>query len=267
LARSLHADEIVIAADDRRGNLPVQELLDARLAGIDVIELSEFLERETGKIRVDLLKPSCLVFAQGFRTDRVRRNIKRMFDVLASAALLLVAAPLMLVVALAVKCDEGWRAPLLYRQTRVGRGGAAFDVLKFRSMTVDAEADGKARWASENDSRITRVGRILRKYRLDELPQFFNVLRGDMSLVGPRPERPCFVSDLQKSIPFYTVRHTVKPGLTGWAQLRYSYGATEVDALQKLQYELYYVKNHSLLLDILILLQTVEVILWGKGAR
>ncbi len=267
LASDRHADEIVIAADDRRGNLPVRDLLNARLAGIDVIELSDFLERETGKIRVDLLKPGWLVFAQGFRTDRVRRNVKRAFDVFASTSLIIVTAPVMLAVALAIKFDEGWNAPLLYRQVRVGLGGIAFPVLKFRSMTVDAEADGQARWAAQNDSRVTRVGRLLRQYRLDEVPQLFNVLHGEMSLVGPRPERPCFVEELQKSVPYYSVRHTVKPGLTGWAQVRYRYGASELDALEKLQYELYYIKNHSLFLDMLILLQTVEVVLWGKGAQ
>jgi sugar transferase (PEP-CTERM system associated) len=267
LAIEHHADEIVIAADERRGTLPVRDLLDAKLAGIDVVDLSEFLERETGKIRVDLLKPGWLVFSDGFRTGRFRTAAKRLLDVVASTFLILLFAPVMLAVAIAIKWEEGLAAPLLYYQTRVGRGGRMFRVRKFRSMSVNAEADGTARWASKQDDRVTQVGRFIRQYRLDELPQLFNILRGNMSLIGPRPERPEFVQDLQKVIPYYSVRHTVKPGLTGWAQLRYTYGATEEDALEKLQYELYYIKNHSLLLDILILLQTVEVVLWGKGAR
>jgi sugar transferase (PEP-CTERM system associated) len=267
LALTWHADEIVVALDDRRGNLPVRDLLDARLAGIDVLDLSEFLERETGKIRVDLLKPGWLVFSPGFRTGRFRSFAKRVLDVLASLSLIVLTTPLILVVAIAIKLEDGLAAPLLYLQTRVGRGGRPFRVMKFRSMSADAEADGKARWATVNDKRVTAIGRIMRQYRIDEIPQLFNILRGEMSLVGPRPERPEFVEELQQTIPFYSVRHTVKPGLTGWAQLKYTYGATEEDALEKLQYELYYLKNHSLVLDLLIILQTVEVVLWGKGAR
>jgi lipopolysaccharide/colanic/teichoic acid biosynthesis glycosyltransferase len=176
-------------------------------------------------------------------------------------------APVMLLVALAIKIEDGLSAPVFYRQCRVGQGNAAFNVLKFRSMREDAECDGKAVWAAEDDSRVTRVGEFLRKVRLDELPQVFNVLRGQMSIVGPRPERPEFVSELQESIPYYSERHVVKPGVTGWAQLKYSYGASEEDAIEKLQYDLYYIKNQTLMLDIMIILQTVEVVLWGKGAR
>jgi len=260
-------DEIVVAMDDRRGNLPVRDLLDARLRGIEIIDLLEFLERETGKIRVDLVNPGWLVFSPGFRTNWMRRSVKRVMDIILSTIGIILGLPLMLLTALAIKAEDGLLAPVLYRQTRVGQGGNPFEILKFRSMAVDAEAEGKAVWATEGDIRITRVGAVLRKYRLDEIPQLFNVLRGQMSIVGPRPERPEFVKDLQESIPYYSERHIVKPGITGWAQLRYTYGATEEDAMEKLQYELYYIKNHSLMLDIMIILQTVEVVLWGKGAR
>jgi sugar transferase (PEP-CTERM system associated) len=267
LAVENQADEIVVAMDDRRGNLPIRELLDARLQGIDVIDLLEFLERETGKIRVDLVNPGWLIFSSGFRTSRYRRFNKRLVDIVVSATLLLVLWPIMLLIALAIKFEDGVRAPVLYRQCRVGYRDEPFWVLKYRSMTMDAEPDGKAVWATEDDGRITRVGRFLRQYRLDELPQVLNVLRGQMSLVGPRPERPEFVDSLRASIPYYSERHTVKPGVTGWAQLRYAYGSSAEDAVEKLQYDLYYIKNQSLMLDIMIILQTVEVVLWGKGAR
>lgn len=267
LATEHRADEIVVAMDDRRGNLPIRELLDCRLKGIEVIDLLEFLERETGKIRIDLVNPGWLIFSPGFRTSRFRRFNKRSVDIIVSASLLLLGWPVMLLVALAIKLEDGPRAPVLFRQCRVGRKGVPFEVLKFRSMREDAEADGKAVWATKNDERITRVGAFLRNSRLDELPQAINVLRGQMSLVGPRPERPEFVENLMRTIPYYSERHTVKPGVTGWAQLKYSYGASEGDAIEKLQYELYYVKNQNLMLDIMIILQTVEVILWGKGAR
>jgi sugar transferase (PEP-CTERM system associated) len=261
------ADEVVVALDERRGNLPVRDLLEARLRGIDVIDLIEFHERETGKIRIDLVNPGWLIFSHGFRISRVRRVCKRILDLIFSIIILLITWPAMLLIAFAIKCEDGLRSPVFYRQCRVGQGGRLFQVLKFRSMAVDAEQDGKAVWAQKNDSRITRVGNILRNSRLDELPQIFNILRGNMSLVGPRPERPEFVQDLQTTIPYYGERHSVKPGLTGWAQLRYTYGASEEDAAEKLQYDLYYVKNQSLILDLLILLQTVEVVLWSKGAR
>ena len=261
------AEEIVVAMDDRRGNLPIAELLEAKLQGIDVIDLLEFLERETGKIRVDLVSPGWLIFSPGFRRSRLRKFVKRMLDIVVSGSLLLVAWPVMLVVAAAIKVEDGFGAPVFYRQLRVGRGNVPFNVLKFRSMRVDAEKDGKAVWATQNDNRVTRVGNFLRNSRLDELPQAFNVLRGQMSVVGPRPERPEFVENLQRNIPYYSERHVVKPGVTGWAQLKYSYGASEEDAIEKLQYDLYYIKNQTLLLDILIILQTVEVVLWGKGAR
>ena len=267
LAMERGAEEIVVAVDDRRGNLPVKDLLDAKLAGIDVIDLLEFLERETGKIRIDLVSPGWLIFAPGFRRSKSRRLAKRLLDVFVSGMLLLVTWPIMILIALFIKIEDGPSASVFYKQLRVGESGETFNVLKFRSMREDAEADGKAIWATENDSRISRVGDVLRKMRLDELPQVFNVFAGQMSIVGPRPERPAFVDELQKSIPYYAERHTVKPGVTGWAQLKYSYGASEEDAIEKLQYDLYYIKNQTLMLDIMIILQTVEVVLWGKGAR
>ena len=267
IAKERKADEIVVALDERRGNLPVRDLLEARLQGIDVIDLIEFLERETGKIRVDLVSPGWLLFAPGFVTSTWRRISKRAFDLLLSLMLLSVAWPLMLIVAVVIKIEDGWTAPIFYRQSRVGKDGKPFKVIKFRSMSVDAEADGKAVWAQENDSRITRTGSFLRNNRIDELPQVFNVILGQMSLVGPRPERPEFVEQLQRQIPYYLERHSTKPGITGWAQLQYGYGASEEDAIEKLQYDLYYIKNQGLILDLLIVLQTVEVVLWGSGAR
>lgn len=267
LAETLRADEIVVAMDDRRGNLPIRQLLNARLQGTEVLDIVEFLERETGKIRVDLVRPGWLIFAPGFRANRLRRASKRTNDLIAGGMIACVTWPLMLLVALAIKLEDGWRSPVLYRQQRVGLGGVSFEVLKFRSMVEDAESDGQPLWASKNDERVTRVGAVIRKFRLDELPQVFNVVRGQMSLVGPRPERPAFVAELSENVPYYSERHTVKPGMTGWAQLRYPYAATPEDAVEKLQYDLYYVKNHNLLLDFLIILQTVEVVLWGKGAR
>ena len=261
------ADEVVIAMDDRRGNLPTRELLDCKLRGIDVLDLLEFLERETGKIEVDLVSPGWLTFSPGFRQTRLRRLLKRAMDIIVGTIALLVFWPVMLLIVIAIKLEDGMDAPVIYRQRRVGARGRMIDLRKFRSMDLDAEADGKAVWAEEDDPRATRVGTVLRKYRLDELPQIYNVLAGQMSVVGPRPERPEFVEGLAEEIPYYSERHTVKPGITGWAQLKYSYGASKNDAIEKLRYDLYYVKNHSLLLDLIILLQTVEVILWRKGSR
>jgi sugar transferase (PEP-CTERM system associated) len=259
-------DEIVVTMDDRRRGFPMHELLECRLAGIEISELPTFLERETGKVRLDIMNPSWIIFGEGFRASTLQRALERGFDVIASLALLILATPLMLLALVAIKLEDGLRAPVLYRQRRVGRYSECFDVLKFRSMSVDAEKDG-AVWAVQNDPRVTRVGAFMRKTRIDELPQLFNVLRGDMSFVGPRPERPEFVEQLEQKIPYYRERHTVKPGITGWAQLCYPYGSSEKDALEKLQYDLYYVKNRSLMFDLAILVQTVEVVLWGKGAR
>jgi sugar transferase (PEP-CTERM system associated) len=267
IAKDSQVDEIVVAMDDRRREFPVRELLDCRLNGIEVIDIVNFLERETGRVHLDVLNPSWIIFSDGFRRDAVRQSTKRVFDVAASLLLAIVTLPVVLLTMLAIVIEDGPRAPIFYRQRRVGLDSREFDVLKFRSMRVDAEGDGKARWASGTDDRVTRVGKLIRKVRIDELPQIFNVLRGDMSFVGPRPERPPFVSQLAESIPYYDERHCTKPGITGWAQVCYPYGSSERDALEKLQYDLYYVKNHSLLFDLMILLQTVEVVLMGKGGR
>lgn len=267
IARETQADEIVVAMDDRRGKLPEWELLDCKLRGIDVIDLITFLERETGKIRVDLVNSGWLIFSPGFRISWRRRVLKRLSDLLIGTLILLLTWPLFVIIALAIKLEDGLRAPVMYRQRRSGLRGKLFSVFKFRSMQVDAEKAGERKWANVDDERTTRVGRVIRRFRFDELPQLINVLRGQMSLVGPRPERPEFVDKLAETIPFYVERHSVKPGVTGWAQVRYSYAASEEDATEKLQYDLYYVKNHSLLLDLAIILQTVEVILWSKGAR
>ncbi len=260
-------DEIVVAVDDRRRDFLPHELLDCRMAGIDVIELLTFFERETGKIRLDLLHPSWLIFSDGFTTGSLRDLTKRAFDILASSVIVAFTWPFMLLTTIAIKLEDGFDKPVLYRQIRIGQHGRPFHILKFRSMIVDAERGGKAVWAAKNDPRVTRVGRFIRMVRIDELPQIWNVLRGDMSFVGPRPERPQFVVELSDSIPFYAERHLVKPGITGWAQLLYPYGDSPKDAMEKLQYDLYYIKNHSMLLDFSILLQTVAIVLFRQGSR
>lgn len=267
LARHLNIDEIVVAIEDRRKTYPVHELLDCRMSGIEVVDILTFFERQMGKVMLSMLQPSWLIFSDGFRYGLLRDIAKRWFDVGAASVLLLITWPVMLVTTVLIWLEGRGREPIFYGQVRVGQNWQLFKVIKFRSMRSDAEADGVARWAQKNDSRVTKIGAFIRKTRIDELPQIFNVLRGEMSFVGPRPERPQFVEQLSKSIPFYAERHRVKPGITGWAQISYPYGASEEDAVQKLQYDLYYVKNHSLFLDMLILLQTAEVILWGRGAR
>lgn len=265
--RNHRVDEIVVAVDDRRNALPVDDILDCKMDGVAVLDLLTFFERENVKVMVEILEPSWLFLSDGFDQGGFRAVSKRIFDVLVSLMLLPFVLPLMAVTALAVYMEDRHAGSVLFRQVRVGLGGKQFTIYKFRSMTVSAEHDGVARWAKKNDSRITRVGKIIRKVRLDELPQIFNVLRGEMSFVGPRPERPEFVNQLEESIPYYRERHRVKPGLTGWAQIRYQYGSSERDAFEKLQYDLYYVKNHGIFLDLLILLTTAEVVLWGKGAH
>lgn len=265
LTESMHIDEIVVAPDERRGGLPMDAMLACAQRGIVVSDLSTFFEREAGMVSLDVSDPSWLVFCGGFDHSMPRRVSKRFFDLLAASTLLLVAWPFMLLVALAVWLES--RGPILYRQTRVGERGRSFEVMKFRSMRVDAEQDGIARWATREDDRTTRVGRFIRKSRLDELPQLFNILKGEMSFVGPRPERPQFVEMLTQEIRYYGVRHSVKPGLTGWAQLRYAYGASVQDAEEKLTFDLFYVKNQNMVFDLLILLQTVEVVLFRRGAR
>ena len=267
LVNDLRAEELVVAIDDRRKSLPVRDLLDCKLNGTKVVDVMTFFERETGRVRLDLLYPSWMIFSEGFVDNNFSRATKRIFDILGSASVLLVTWPIMVVAAVAISLESGWGQPILYRQRRVGLKAKAFDVLKFRSMVVNAEAKGAPQWAAQDDDRVTKVGRVMRKYRVDELPQLWNVFLGDMSIVGPRPERPEFVESLAQTIPYYTERHCAKPGITGWAQLCYQYGSSEDDAAEKLQYDLYYVKNQSIMFDLFILLQTAEVVLLGKGAR
>ena len=265
-ARDLGVDEIVVALTERRaGSMPLRQLLDCKLLGVKVYDLATHFEKRLGQIRVDFVNAGWLIFGEGFNQGAVRTSVKRVFDVICSTALLLLATPIMLLAALCIKLDS--RGPVFYRQERVGANGSTFMVAKFRSMRTDAEVDGTPRWASAQDDRVTRVGSVMRRLRIDELPQLFNVLTGEMSLVGPRPERPYFVDQLTREIPYFAVRHSVKPGVTGWAQVRYQYGATVEDSQEKLQYDLYYVKNHSLFLDIVVLFETVGVVLTGKGAR
>lgn len=259
-------DEIVIAVDDRRNHLPMDELLQCRLEGIAVLDRASFLERETGSVDLEAADPSWLIFGQGFRYGITLGLVKRALDICFSLVLLAVTTPILIATFVAIKLEDGPRAPVLYSQVRVGKRGRLFKLYKVRSMRVDAESGG-ARWAGEGDPRVTRVGHVIRKLRIDEAPQVLNVLRGDMSFVGPRPERPEFTRDFENSIRYYRERASVKPGITGWAQLRYPYGASETDAQEKLKYDLFYIKNHNTILDILILLLTVEVVLFGKGAR
>ncbi|HEX7380540.1 MAG TPA: TIGR03013 family XrtA/PEP-CTERM system glycosyltransferase [Nevskiaceae bacterium] len=260
-------DEIVVGPDDRRGTVDLEDLLGCRRRGIAVTEIADFFEREAGNIIMDLTNPSWLVFSQGFSTSRGHLFVKRLFDVAVASLVALLTWPFMLLVALAIRLESGKGSPILYKQVRVGENGRQFELLKFRSMRVDAERDGVARWASVHDARVTRVGRAIRKTRLDELPQLWNVLRGDMSIVGPRPERPQFVAEFSERIRYYQLRHCVKPGLTGWAQLRYPYGSSQRDAEEKLKFDLFYVKNKNIIFDLAILVQTAEVVVFGRGAR
>jgi sugar transferase (PEP-CTERM system associated) len=259
-------DEIVVAVREQRGGvMPMDQLLTCRTRGTKILDLAAFYERSHAEVPVDSLKASWLVYGDGFVQGPARRFIKRTFDVLASSLLLLLASPVMLLAAIAIKLDS--RGPVFYRQERVGLGGRAFNCVKFRSMGTDAESDGVARWAAKNDARVTRVGAFMRKTRMDELPQLFTVLKGDMSIVGPRPERPEFVAQLREEIPFYELRHGVKPGVTGWAQVRYTYSASVEDARKKHQFDLYYLKNNSIWLDLQILVETVTVVLFREGAH
>jgi sugar transferase (PEP-CTERM system associated) len=258
-------EEIVVAMDDRRSGFPTAELLECRLRGIRVTELLTFLERESGRVGVELVHPSWLIFSNGFRCDFFRLASKRVFDIAVSLSMLVVMLPIGLLAALAIYLED--RGPIFYRQVRVGQNGRRFTLFKFRSMELDAERAGEARWAAPDDPRITRVGAFMRRLRIDELPQLLNVVVGQMSFVGPRPERPVFVEALARAIPFYGQRHFVKPGITGWAQVRYSYGASQRDAKEKLEYDLYYVKHHTLAFDLMVLLQTVEIVLFRIGSR
>jgi len=265
LALRNRIEEIVVAMDDRRKGFPTDELLECRLRGIRVSDLLTFLERESGRVSVELMHPSWLIFSSGFRCDFLRLATKRAFDVVVGVAILVAAAPVALAAAAAIWLED--RGPILYRQLRTGQNGRPFRMIKFRSMRVDAEVDGRAVWARRDDPRVTRVGAWIRRLRIDEVPQVVNVLLGHMSFVGPRPERPEFVAQLAGKVPFYEERHFVKPGVTGWAQVRYSYGASEKDAQEKLEYDLFYVKHHSLALDLIVLLRTVEIVLFRIGSR
>ena len=262
---NLGVSEVVLALEERRNSLPLSDLLRIKTTGVHVNDFSSFIERETGRIDLDTVNPSWLIFSDGFSSGRaISSAAKRLFDIAASSLLLVLAAPIIAVFALLVKLDS--KGPAFYRQTRVGLFGQPFDVIKLRSMRTDAEVGG-AQFAQENDPRVTRLGRFIRKVRIDELPQTWSVLKGEMSFVGPRPERPEFVSDLEEQLPFYAERHMVKPGITGWAQINYPYGASLEDSRHKLEYDLYYAKNYTPFLDLLILLQTLRVVLWHEGAR
>lgn len=266
MAQKYEASEIVVTVSNRRGSgFPIEQLLECALGGVRVIDAATFFEREACQIRLDSLQPSYLIYGGGFDQSFVRATSKRVFDLLASTLISLASLPVMILAAAAIVLED--RGPVFYQQQRVGRHGRLFHVLKFRSMRPDAEGDGLPTWASLDDPRVTRVGRVLRKLRIDELPQMINVFRGEMSFVGPRPERAFFVDQLSRQVPYYNVRHSIKPGVTGLAQVRYQYGASIEDAIQKLQYDLYYVKNNSLFLDLLILVDTMQVVLLGKGGR
>jgi sugar transferase (PEP-CTERM system associated) len=264
LVNRLKVDRIVVALEDRRGNFPDQPLLSCKMLGLSIQEGISFYENLTGRLQVECLNPSFLIFSDGFRKTKFTRSLKRIKGLVVSSIGLCLTLPLLTIVALLIKWDS--RGPLFYRQERVGEHGKTFNLLKFRTMVKNAEVNG-AVWAQKNDPRVTRVGRWLRKTRLDEIPQMVNVLKGDMAFVGPRPERPEFVKQLREEIPFFDQRHSVRPGITGWAQVRYPYGSSREDALEKLKYDLYYIKNMSILFDLVIIFETVKVVLFGRGAR
>jgi sugar transferase (PEP-CTERM system associated) len=264
LAESLYVEKIIVAMDERRGKLPTDELLRCKMKGIKVVEGETLYEELAGKIFVEKLNPSWLIFSDGFRKSRATRFMKRATGLILSGLGLLLALPLIGLIALAIKLDS--KGPVIFKQERSGEDGRIFKLCKFRSMIDNAEPNGPE-WAKDDDPRITRVGRIIRKYRLDEIPQMWNVLKGDMSFVGPRPERPEFVIKLSEMIPYYSERHTVKPGITGWAQVSYRYGASVQDALEKLKYDLFYIKNMSLVMDLIIMFKTAKIVLLKSGAR
>jgi sugar transferase (PEP-CTERM system associated) len=266
LVRQLRVDEIIVAVRQQRGGvLPLRSLLECRLNGVQITDMARYFERVQGRVPIDLVKASWLIYGNGYRQGWMRTFNKRTTDVVFATLLLVLALPVMAIAAAMILVETGM--PVIYRQTRVGRRGRHFTVLKFRSMAPDAETSNGAQWADVNDPRVTRVGRLMRRTRIDELPQLINVIRGEMSFVGPRPERPEFVAMLTEKLPFYGVRHSVNPGITGWAQVRYSYGATVEQSMKKLEYDLYYVKNHTLALDLQIVLETIRVVLLGQGVR
>ncbi len=258
--------EIIVAIDDRRNNFSVDDVLECKINGVEVIDISTYFERQTGRIMLNELQPSNIIFSDGFIHSEIGLFLKRAFDLITSLILLFFTWPVMLLTAFAIMYESNFHGTIFYRQVRVGLANKNFEVLKFRSMSMDAEKNG-AQFAQLSDPRVTKVGDIIRKYRIDELPQLFNVLKGDMSFVGPRPERPEFVKDLSKTIKYYEIRHYVKPGITGWAQICYPYGATEEDTRNKLEYDLYYMKNYSIFMDIMVLLQTMQVVVWRQGSR
>lgn len=262
----LNANEVVLALEERRNAIPLSDLLRVRTAGVHVNEITTFLERETGRVDLRSTNPSWLIFSDGFSSGRLLSTVaKRIFDVIVSSVLLVLTIPLVMLTALLIKLES--KGPAFYRQARIGLFGQEFDILKLRSMHVDAEVAGNALWAEKDDARVTRVGRLIRKLRIDELPQVWTVLKGEMSFVGPRPERPTIVAELARQMPYYAERHMVKPGITGWAQVNYPYGASMNDARQKLEYDLYYAKNYTPFLDVVILLQTIRVVLFPEGSR
>ncbi|MFN3468649.1 MAG: TIGR03013 family XrtA/PEP-CTERM system glycosyltransferase [Novosphingobium sp.] len=262
---NLGVSEVVLALEERRNALPLKDLLRIKTTGVHVNDFSTFMERETGRVDLDTVNPSWLIFSDGFSSGRALSSAaKRIFDIVASLLLLVLTLPVIVLFALLVKIDS--KGPAFFRQTRVGLYGQTFELIKLRSMRIDAEANG-AQFAQQNDPRVTRIGRIIRNLRIDELPQTWSVLKGEMSFVGPRPERPEFVADLEDKLPYYAERHMVKPGITGWAQINYPYGASLEDSRHKLEYDLYYAKNYTPFLDLLILLQTLRVVLWHEGAR
>jgi sugar transferase (PEP-CTERM system associated) len=265
IVQTHNVKKLIIALPERRGRLPLGPLLDCKVRGIEVIDGISFYERLTGRISLEGLNPGWLIFSEGFSRQRLTLMIKRIGDLTTATIGLVITGPILLLLALLIKLDS--KGPVLYRQRRIGEGQRSFTLMKLRSMRTDAEAHGSPVWAIEDDPRTTRIGRIMRKLRLDELPQMINVLKGEMSFVGPRPERPEFVATLAEKVPYYNLRHSVKPGITGWAQIRYPYGASVEDAVEKMHYDLYYIKNLSVGLDLLILFETVKIMLVGKGAR
>ena len=264
-SESNHIKKIVVAMTDKRGKLPVQELLRCKMSGMTILEGESFYEKLAGKILAENINPSWFIYSDGFRKSRLDRLTKRLIGFILSSLGLLLTLPLTLIIAVAIKLDSN--GPVIYKQERCGEDGRVFKLCKFRSMIDNAEAECGPTWAKDDDCRVTRVGRILRKYRLDEIPQMWNVLKGDMSFVGPRPERPEFVKELEKIVPYYSERHTVKPGITGWAQVSYGYGASVEDALEKLRYDLFYIKNISQLMDFMIIVKTIKIVLQQSGAR
>ena len=265
IAKERAVSRIIVAMEDRRGTLPTRELVTLRVQGVRVEDAASALSGLTGRVSLRAVKPSWFVFSDGFHRSKWIDLLKRVTDLAAGIIGLAAAMPIMIVVALVVRLES--KGPIIFRQTRVGGMGKCFEVLKFRSMSDDAEKANGAQWASENDPRVTRIGRFLRKYRLDELPQFVNVIRGEMSFVGPRPERPEFVRELRKTIPYYDERHSVRPGLTGWAQVQYAYGSSIEDAYNKLEYDLFYLQNMSLTFDLAIIFQTIRIVIGGHGGR